>query len=130
MAETARTSQARFPWRQPSRWSSMACRGPPPRRALRHSMHDVLLDDLARTLWQEMPICAAMDIRPASWDGRQLVMQMPLEPNHNHQSSAFAGSLNALCTVVGWGTVYLLLRREQLHGNVVIRRGAIRYLRP
>ena len=71
-----------------------------------------------------------MGIRPVSWDGKQLVMQMPLAENRNHQSSAFAGSLNALCTVVGWGTVFLLLERERLAGNIVIRRSNIRYLRP
>ena len=57
-------------------------------------------------------------------------MKMPLEPNKNHQYSAFAGSLNALCTIVGWGTIFLLLEREGLAGNIVIRRGKIRYLRP
>ena len=60
----------------------------------------------------------------------RLTMQMPLEPNRNHQYSAFAGSLNALCTIVGWGTIFMLLHRESLDGNIVIRRGKIRYLRP
>jgi thioesterase domain-containing protein len=85
---------------------------------------------LEQTLHREMPICVAMDIRPTAWDGRQLSMRMPLEPNRNHQFSAFAGSLNALCTTAGWGAVFLLLRGQGLAGNIVIRRGAIRYLRP
>ena len=93
-------------------------------------MLDAALADLEQTLKREMPICTAMAIRPVAWDGRQLAMQMPLEPNRNHQYSAFAGSLNALCTIVGWGTVFLLLHREGLAGNIVIRRGQIRYLRP
>ena len=37
-------------------------------------------------------------------------MRLPLDPNRNHQQTAFAGSLNALCTIAGWGSVYLLLR--------------------
>ena len=32
-------------------------------------------------------------------------MRLPLGPNRNHQQTAFAGSLNALCTIAGWGTV-------------------------
>jgi thioesterase domain-containing protein len=32
--------------------------------------------------------------------------------------------------VVGWGTVFLYLRRQSLSRNIVIRRGTIRYLRP
>ena len=77
-----------------------------------------------------MPITKAMGIEVASYIDGRLAMQMPLEPHRNHQVSAFAGSLNALCTIVGWGTVYLLLQQELLSGNIVIRRGKIRYWRP
>jgi thioesterase domain-containing protein len=93
-------------------------------------MDEKLLNELGETLRQEMPISNAMAIETVSWDGARLAMQMPLEPNRNHQYSAFAGSLNALCTVVGWGTVFLLLKSNGLKGNVVIRRGKIRFLRP
>lgn len=77
-----------------------------------------------------MPIVVTMGIEVVSWENEQLAMRMPLEPNRNHQYSAFAGSLNALCTLVGWGTVYMLLQSKSLTGNIVIRRGKIRYLRP
>lgn len=93
-------------------------------------MTDPLIDKLQQTLHREMPITRAMGITVHDWDGERLAMQMPLEPNRNHQYSAFAGSLNALCTAVGWGTVVLLLESQGLKGNVVIRRGTIRYLRP
>jgi thioesterase domain-containing protein len=91
---------------------------------------DAALQELEHTLHREMPISVAMGMRAVSWVDRRLSMQMPLGPNRNHQYSAFAGSLNALCTVVGWGTVFLLLRGERTGGNIVIRRGSIRYLRP
>ncbi len=93
-------------------------------------MHDVALKKLQQTLAAEMPICLPMGIVATTWDGRELAMQMPLAPNRNHQYSAFAGSLNALCTIVGWGTVFLMLHREGLAGNIVIRRSQIRYFRP
>src|SRR5918994_7189211 len=93
-------------------------------------MHAAALLELQQTLQREMPICTPMGIRPVSWDGRELAMEMPLAPNRNHQYSAFAGSLNALCTIVGWGTVFLMLHHESLAGNIVIRRSQIRYLRP
>ena len=93
-------------------------------------MTDTLIDKLQQTLHREMPISKAMGITVHDWDGQRLAMQMPLEPNRNHQYSAFAGSLNALCTAVGWGTVVMLLESQGLTGNVVIRRGSIRYLRP
>jgi thioesterase domain-containing protein len=93
-------------------------------------MLDAALRKLAQTLAEEMPICTPMGIRPVTWDGRRLAMEMPLSPNRNHQYSAFAGSLNALCTIVGWGTVFLMLHHKELAGNIVIRRSQIRYLRP
>ena len=93
-------------------------------------MHAAALEKLQQTLADEMPICAAMAMRPVAWDGQRLAMEMPLAPNRNHQYSAFAGSLNALCTIVGWGTVFLLLQGQGASGNIVIRRSSIRYLRP
>ena len=88
------------------------------------------LDQLNRTLHREMPICAAMEIQAVDWAEGRLTLEMPLAPNRNHQYSAFAGSLNALVTVTGWGTVFLLLRERGLAGNIVIRRSSIRYFRP
>ena len=57
-------------------------------------------------------------------------MRMPLEPNRNHKKTAFAGSLNALCTITGWGTVVLLAQPHGPNGGIVIRRSSIRYLQP
>lgn len=88
------------------------------------------LELLQQTLRREMPITAAMGIEVVDWNDERLTVRMPLEPNRNHQYSAFAGSLNALCTIVGWGTIFMLLQREKLESNIVIRRGKIRYLRP
>lgn len=93
-------------------------------------MDNAILELLQQTLRREMPITEAMGIEVISWQDERLTTRMPLEPNRNHQYSAFAGSLNALCTVVGWGTIFLLLQQESLDGNIVIRRGKIRYLRP
>lgn len=93
-------------------------------------MVDSLLQKLQQTLSREIPLSSAMGLQVVSWHDERLTMRMPLEPNKNHQYSAFAGSLNALCTIVGWGTVFVLLGREGLGGNIVIRRGKIRFLRP
>jgi thioesterase domain-containing protein len=93
-------------------------------------MDQTLLEQLEQTLANEIPISQAMNFEVVSWQEDRLTIRMPLEPNKNHQFSAFAGSLNALCTIVGWGTIFMLLGREGLSGNIVIRRGKIRYLRP
>lgn len=93
-------------------------------------MDEQLLLKLQQTLDREIPLSRAMGLEVDAWRDDRLSMRMPLEPNKNHQYSAFAASLNALCTVVGWGTIFILLGREGIEGNIVIRRGKIRFLRP
>lgn len=89
-----------------------------------------LLTELQATIEREIPLCAQMGLQVRSFEQECLLVEAPLEPNRNHRGTAFAGSLNALCTAAGWGHVGLLLRRKNLSGGVVIRRSSIRYLHP
>jgi thioesterase domain-containing protein len=89
-----------------------------------------LLGELQATLEREIPMSAQMGIRVHNGGADGLVMRLPLVPNRNHQQTAFAGSLNALCTIAGWGSVYLLLRELGRRGNIVIRRSSIKYQEP
>ena len=91
---------------------------------------DRLISELQATIEREIPLCAQMGLVVRSFHEEGLLVEAPLAPNRNHRGTAFAGSLNALCTAAGWGHVVLLLRRQALTGGVVIRRSAIRYLRP
>jgi thioesterase domain-containing protein len=103
-------------------------------------MHDILakplttatamLDELQQTLEREIPMSAQMGMRVHEGGVEGLVMRLPLDPNRNHQQTAFAGSLNALCTIAGWGYVFLLLRKLGRSGNIVIHRSNIKYLEP
>lgn len=88
------------------------------------------LRDLQETLEREIPICRMMGIRVVASDGDGLTVELPLDPNRNHRQTAFAGSLNALCTIAGWGATFLLLRELNQAGTIVIRRSAIRYQQP
>ena len=89
-----------------------------------------LLEELQTTIDREIPICSKMGIRVESLDERGLSMSAPLELNRNHQLTGFAGSLCALCTVTGWGMVFLVARQHGLAADVVIRRSGIKYLLP
>lgn len=92
--------------------------------------HSPPLAELQGTLEREIPMCTQMGIRVHDGGVDGLVMRLPLDRNRNHQQTAFAGSLNALCTIAGWGSVYLLLRELGRRGNIVIRRSSIRYQEP
>jgi len=89
-----------------------------------------LLSELQAMLEREIPMCTQMGIRVHDGGADGLVMRLPLGPNRNHQQTAFAGSLNALCTIAGWGSVYLLLRELGRGGSIVIRRSTIKYQEP
>lgn len=88
------------------------------------------LGELQSVLECEIPMCSQMGITVHDFGPEGLVMRLPLGPNRNHQQTAFAGSLNALCTIAGWGTVYLLMKELNRQGSVVIRRSTIRYQEP
>src|SRR3954452_12492209 len=89
-----------------------------------------LLAELQATLEREIPMSAQMGMRVHDGGLEGLVMRLPLNPNRNHQQTAFAGSLNALCTIAGWGYVFLLLRELGRGGSIVIHRSTIKYLQP
>lgn len=93
-------------------------------------MADTLLDELQATLHREIPLCAQMGVEVDRFEGERLTLRLPLAPNRNHKRTAFAGSLNALCTVTGWSLVFLLARERQTFGDIVIRRSSIKYLQP
>ncbi len=96
-------------------------------------MNDVPLDDrlLRETenfLHEQIPLTQAMGVSVKSWDGQQLVLQAPLEPNHNHLGTAFGGSLSALATLAGYCVLWLMLGDRQAH--IVVRESTIRYRSP
>ena len=94
-------------------------------------MHD---DDplaaLRRTWTDEIPITAAMDVRPLRFEDHGLHVRATLAPNVNVHGTAFAGSLYAVAALSGWGLVHLELGAAELAGGIVIAEGGIEYLRP
>ena len=94
------------------------------------AVHIPMLDYLQTTLEREIPMSAQMGIRVHQGGLDGLVMSMPLNPNRNHQKTAFAGSLSALCTIAGWGYVFLLLKKLDRTGSIVIHRSTIKYIEP
>lgn len=98
----------------------------PPRAPL----PDPRLAQLQQVINTEIPICQKLGVVVEGIDDGALVMSCPLELNHNHQATAFAGSLNALCTITGWGATYLEVQPLDPEAVIVIRRSTIKYHRP
>ncbi|MDE3228958.1 MAG: thioesterase domain-containing protein [Chloroflexota bacterium] len=85
---------------------------------------------LEETLHHEIPLSLAMGLAVAGYDGERLTLRAPLAPNINHKSTAFAGSLNALTTLAGWGLIWLITHEHDLPSVIVIQESATHYLRP
>ena len=85
---------------------------------------------LEQILHSEIPISRAMGIRVASFDGASLILDAPLDPNLNHKSTAFGGSLYSIAVLCGWGLLHLKLAKARLHKHIVIQESNIRYLHP
>lgn len=91
-------------------------------------MNEQLLRDTEAFLRQQIPLTRAMGVTVESWDGQTLILQAPLEPNHNHLGTAFGGSLSALTTLAGYCLLWLTLGDRQAH--IVVRESSIRYKSP
>lgn len=77
-----------------------------------------------------IPLTRCLAVNLDAYDGRSLRVSAPLEPNRNHQMSAFGGSLYAVAVVAAWGLVELQLEDAGLVGRVVVQSGDITYLGP
>ena len=89
-----------------------------------------LARELQAVLHHEIPISREMGLMVHEYDGETLSLGAPLAPNVNHKATAFAGSLNAVATLAGWGSVWLVLTEHGLRGTVVIQESTTRYLLP
>jgi thioesterase domain-containing protein len=65
------------------------------------------------------------------WHEQQLSLHLPLEPNVNHKSTMFGGSLYCGAVLAGWGWLHLRLKEEGItDGHIVIQEGQISYPLP
>lgn len=91
-------------------------------------------EELARqlqdVLHHEIPLSQQIELSVDSYDGACLALRAPLAPNINHKATAFAGSLNAVMTLAGWGLTWLLLAEREMHAVIVIQQSEIRYALP
>lgn len=91
---------------------------------------DEYLQTLQQTLAQDIPITHSIGITAENYDDKGLVLKAPLTGNTNPKGTAFAGSINALLTLAGWGLLWLVLKELDVVGDIVIQNSSIDYLRP
>ncbi len=85
---------------------------------------------LEQVLRGEIPLTTAIGLRVESYDGSELVLYAPEEPNRNHKRTAFGGSLYSLAVLAGWGMLWLKLREAGEHGHIVVQTSHADYREP
>ena len=86
------------------------------------------LHDTEAAFHRMIPITKAMGMRVVSCVNGLLVLEAPLNLNHNHLGTAFGGSLNTMAILASYGLLWLELGDPGCH--VVIRESSVSYLRP
>lgn len=79
---------------------------------------------------REIPITRHLGLRVDAYEGHELRVSAPLAPNVNDKGTAFAGSLNAIMTLAGWGLVNLRLQEGGENCDVVIHKAELLYSAP
>ena len=92
--------------------------------------YKLLARGLQATLDHEIPITREIGIRVAYYDGEQLALSAPIERNLNHKATAFAGSLNSVVTLAGWGMMWIMLQEQDIGATIVIQDSTNNYRKP
>jgi len=87
-------------------------------------------DVLQDYLHAHIPLSAAMQVSVISVSPEAVTLQAPLEPNINHRSTAFGGSISAVAILSAWALVNQRLEAEGLRSRLVIQSNRMDYDQP
>lgn len=88
------------------------------------------LEELEEVWHNTIPVSKHMLIHPASLVEQQFTVCADRGANINLHNTMFAGSIYTLATLTGWGWVHLLVKQQQLQGDIVLADADIRYKQP
>lgn len=81
-------------------------------------------------LYKHIPISKAMGLTAISASTQRVCLSAPLEPNINHKSTVFGGSLQAVATLACWSLLHLNLKGMSQPAEIVITSSTIDYIKP
>ena len=81
-------------------------------------------------LHEQIPVTKAMEFSVLEFTSSEVKISAKLEPNKNHQSTAFGGSISCLMTVAGWALTFANIKEIDPNAHIVISKSNIRYLKP
>lgn len=88
------------------------------------------LHEVTACLHAHIPLTVHLGARVESYDGTSVCLSAPLQPNLNHQLTAFGGSISALAILSGWTLLHLRLREQGIRSRLVIEGSAVDFFDP
>lgn len=86
--------------------------------------------DLQDYLHRNIPVSGAMGITVVTASPDTVQLRAALEPNLNHRSTAFGGSVASLAVLAGWSLLRLGLDAYRPTPQIVIQRSSMEYAAP
>lgn len=87
-------------------------------------------NEFEKFLYQQIPITKAMELNVINFTASKVKISAKLEPNINHKSTAFGGSINSLMAITGWSLVFANIKDIDPNAHIVISNSNIKYLKP
>ena len=81
-------------------------------------------------LHEHIPLSKAMGVSVTSIDATGIILSAPLQPNINHRSTVFGGSISAVSILSAWTLIYVRLQTLDISYQIVIQSSNIEYTRP
>jgi len=85
---------------------------------------------LKQLLYTQIPLTKSMGIEVIQAEPTCAIVSAPLQPNINHQGTAFGGSANTLAIVSAYSLLFLRLNTTHPHCHVLIQQNTMQYQRP
>jgi thioesterase domain-containing protein len=83
-----------------------------------------------RYLHEHIPLSQAMAVSVTAIDDGGVILCAPLQPNINHRSTAFGGSISAVAILSAWTLIHVRLQLLSIPCQIVIQSSSIDYLKP
>lgn len=87
-------------------------------------MHTQILENKLHT---EIPLSQFMQVKVVLADQKQIELQAPLGPNHNHIGTAFGGSLATMMILAAYCQLFKIINES---GHVLLKTSSLNYIHP
>ncbi len=88
------------------------------------------LKELTSYIHEHIPLTAHLGAVVEKYDGNEIEISAPLEPNLNHRNTAFGGSISAVGILSGWALLYIKLKEISLKTRLVIQHSSLDFIEP